>query len=97
MTGSKVFAVGIDIGGTFTKLAVLDGQEQVLAEGRLATEAESGPGRVVARIAAATRELAAGAGLELGRAGAVGVGVSLEDMQATLGIKTAEDAPVRGT
>lgn len=76
MTGSKVFAVGIDIGGTFTKLAVLDGQEQVLAEGRLATEAESGPVRVVPRIAAATRELVAGAGLELGRARAVGVGIA---------------------
>jgi glucokinase len=70
------FALGIDVGGTFTKLAVLGAGEQVLAEGRIATEAAAGPEQLVSRVAAAARELAAGAGLDLARARAAGVGIA---------------------
>jgi glucokinase len=75
-TGSPAFALGIDVGGTFTKLAILGAGEQVLAEGRVATDAAAGPAPLVERVAVAARELAAGAGLELVRACGAGVGIA---------------------
>jgi glucokinase len=86
------FAVGIDIGGTFTKIAILGGppqlpagtggaagheaEPQIFAEGRVSTEAAAGPMPLVARAAAAAVELARGAGLDLAQARAAGVGIA---------------------
>jgi glucokinase len=86
------FAAGIDIGGTFTKIAILgeaaslpagprrgaarDADPQVLAEGRVSTEAAAGPAPLIARAAAAAADLARGAGLDLARARAAGVGIA---------------------
>jgi glucokinase len=69
------YVLGIDIGGTFTKLAALAPDRRVLAESRVPTLAAEGPAPLVTRAAAACRALAAGAGLSL-PAGAAGVGVA---------------------
>ena len=93
MMRDTTFAAGIDIGGTFTKIALLgaprsrpgapqgvaavpDADPQILAEGRVPTEAAAGPKPLIARAAAAAVELARGAGLDLARAGAAGVGIA---------------------
>jgi glucokinase len=76
LKAGEPIALGIDIGGTFTKIAVLGAGEQVLAEGRIPTEAEAGPEPLVARVAAAAGELAARAGVDLARGHAAGVGVA---------------------
>jgi glucokinase len=71
------FVLGIDIGGTFTKLALLDRDRGLLGETRVRTEAERGSESLVERVAAAAQELASGSGdLALAQAGAVGVGVA---------------------
>jgi glucokinase len=85
---SRGFALGIDIGGTFTKLVALSEDHLVLAEGRLPTEAAKGPASLVERAAEACRDLCAASGLEASSARAVGVGVAgLVD--ATRGILVA--------
>ncbi len=70
------YALGIDIGGTFTKVVALEASHEVLAEGRVATESAGGPAALVARAAGCVSELCAGAGLVLAETVAVGVGVA---------------------
>lgn len=70
------FALGIDIGGTFTKIVALAADQSVLAEGRVPTRSADGPAQLVERAAGASREMCADSGLALGAATAVGVGVA---------------------
>ncbi len=70
------FALGIDIGGTFTKIVALAHDRSVLAEGRVPTLSADGPAQLVARAAEAARAMCADAGLALGAAAAAGVGVA---------------------
>jgi len=69
-------ALGIDLGGTKIKLALVSGDGRILADRRLATAAEGGPGRVREQILHGCRELQAEAvsapvGLGVGVAGQV--------------------------
>ena len=64
------FALGIDIGGTFTKIVALAADRSVLAEGRVPTLSADGPPPLVARAADAARKMCADLGLALGAAAA---------------------------
>jgi glucokinase len=81
-------ALGIDIGGTFTKLAILAGDHRVLAEGRVPTQAADGPDQLVERAALALRELARGIGVEAAHARGAGIGVA-GLVEATTGVLVA--------
>ena len=70
------FALGIDIGGTFTKLVAMGEDRRVLGESRLPTEAAAGPAALVDRAAAACRQLCTASGLDASSARAVGVGIA---------------------
>lgn len=70
------FALGIDIGGTFTKLAVMAEDHQVLGEGRVETQAQTGPAQLVVRAGRALGEVCAEKGLETSGARAAGVGIA---------------------
>jgi glucokinase len=82
------FALGIDIGGTFTKMVVLGDDHRVLQEGRIDTQAAAGPESLVDRAAVACRDLCASAKLEATAARAVGVGVA-GLVNATTGVLVA--------
>jgi glucokinase len=66
--------VGVDVGGTNTKIGVVDNAGCTVAYGSIATEEERGPEDAVRRMATAIRELLAGKGLSLGDVSAVGLG-----------------------
>ncbi len=70
------FALGIDIGGTFTKMVALAADHEVLAESRVPTESRAGATELVARVVAEARAMCAGAGLDLARAVGVGIGLA---------------------
>jgi len=53
------FDVGIDIGGTNTKIGVVDAQGRVVARRRIATQAGRGPRKALDRVAEAVKLLAA--------------------------------------
>ena len=72
--------VGVDLGGTNLKLALIDAQGRIIDQMIEPTRGEEGAERVLARIATGVRRLAAAAP---GRVVAVGVGVpALIDMEA---------------
>lgn len=64
-------AIGVDIGGTNTKLAVVDSTGRVVERRRFATSAASGPGPVLDRLAASIAELRQGRAVA-----ALGVGIA---------------------
>jgi glucokinase len=67
-------AIGIDLGGTNLKGALVDGSGCVLHERRTATEAEQGPEHVMARLLALADDVCAAAGVARTDLAGVGVG-----------------------
>ncbi|MBI5209406.1 MAG: ROK family protein [Elusimicrobia bacterium] len=75
-------AIGIDVGGTFTKLAAVDGGGRTLREIEIPTHAEHKPAQFVRRVSSVIRLLES----ELGRcACAVGLGIA-GDVDARRGV-----------
>jgi glucokinase len=71
------FVLGIDIGGTFTKLGLVDADRRLIGETRLETAAADGPDSLVGRLAVHARGFAREAvGRELSEVAAVGVGLA---------------------
>lgn len=70
---SKV-VVGIDLGGTFVKTALVSDEKKVIAKDSRPTQAEGGPSMVIDVMTQAVRDLAAKAGINLREVLAVGVG-----------------------
>ncbi|MFA5140086.1 MAG: ROK family protein [Elusimicrobiota bacterium] len=48
--------LGVDVGGTFAKMVLVDGRGRVLLQGRIPSSPEKGPERFVARLARSIRE-----------------------------------------
>lgn len=65
------YGVGVDIGGTYIKLGLVDARGRVVARRRLPTRARSGPLPALKRVARAVSELRA-----VRQAGSLGVGVA---------------------
>jgi glucokinase len=65
--------VGIDIGGTAIKIAVLWNDGRVVTARQIPTHPDAGPERAVERLLVTVRELMAGEGLEPGEMRAVGM------------------------
>ena len=70
-----LYVVGIDLGGTNVRSAVLDKNERPLGRAENSSEAKSGVHRTVAAIAQSVRDAVANAGLTLGDIGAIGIAV----------------------
>lgn len=68
------FFVGVDVGGTNTKLGVVDDEGQALSWTSLPTEAEKGPRDAIGRISKAMKQVVAEAGLEPAAIARVGLG-----------------------
>ncbi len=69
------YVVGVDLGGTNVRAAVLDTNEKSLGRAENPSDAKSGAARTVARIAEAVRSAAANANVRLEDVGAVGIAV----------------------
>ncbi len=69
------YVVGVDLGGTNVRAAVLDKNDKTLGRAENSSEAKAGAARTVARIGEAVRSAAANAGLTLDQIGAVGIAV----------------------
>lgn len=69
------YVIGIDLGGTNVRAAVLDRNEKLLARAENTSEAKGGARRTVARIAEAARGAAANAGISMEEIGAIGIAV----------------------
>jgi glucokinase len=67
--------VGVDLGGTNVRAAVLDRHEQSLGRHENSSDAKGGVERTVARIAEAVRGAAQAAGISVEKVGAVGIAV----------------------
>lgn len=76
-------ALGVDLGGTNTKIGLVDHQGQVRQRLRLPTRPEEGPRQVAGRICQAARECLAAAGLGPEQVSGAGIGcpgtIDLED------------------
>jgi glucokinase len=48
--------LGVDVGGTFAKMVLVDGRSRLLLQGRIPTSPEKGPERFVVRLAKSIRE-----------------------------------------
>ncbi len=68
------YTIGVDLGGTKILTAVVDEQGAVLATGKRATKAESGPDGVIERIVKTMEDALAGAGLAREQVAAIGIG-----------------------
>ena len=66
--------IGLDLGGTNIKSAVLDETGRLLAAASVPTGAEEGPEVVIAALVQAAHDVAAQAGVGLGRIDAIGIG-----------------------
>jgi glucokinase len=69
------YVIGVDLGGTNVRAAVLDRNEKSLGRAENSSDAKSGIARTVKRIAEAVRGAAANAGVSLEEIGAIGVAV----------------------
>ncbi len=69
-------AVGIDLGGTHARVAVVDAGGRILARRKEATRPEEGPQAVIRRLARAVRDLLAAPPAERAAAALVGVGLA---------------------
>lgn len=69
------YVVGVDLGGTNVRAAVLDRHEQSLGRHENTSDAKGGVGRTVGRIAEAVRGAAQAAGVPMDQVGAVGIAV----------------------
>ncbi|GAG35978.1 unnamed protein product, partial [marine sediment metagenome] len=64
--------LGVDLGGTNLRAAVVDEEGKILGSARVETRAAEGPEAVVARMASCAREAVKDAGLDLGGIAACG-------------------------
>jgi len=71
---AKRMFVGIDLGGTNLRAAVVDSDARIVAQARAETRAQEGPDAVLKRLASVAREAVRAAGLELRDIAACGVG-----------------------
>lgn len=69
------YAVGIDLGGTFMKGAVVSDEGVIAVKDEIATKAENGPHDVLLRMEAFVRDLAQRAGLTVSQLEGVGLGI----------------------
>ncbi len=69
------YVVGIDLGGTNVRAAVLDRNEKSLARAENPSDAKAGVGRTVSRIGEVVRAAVAKAGIQLAEIGAIGIAV----------------------
>lgn len=69
------YVVGVDLGGTNVRAAVLDRSEHSLGRAENSSEAKSGVTRTVAAIGQAVRSAVQEAGVEIEQVGAVGIAV----------------------
>ncbi len=65
------FALGLDVGGTFTKMVLVERPATVLATGRVSTDADAGIDDLVGRAVVEGRQLCARNGRRLACAGAL--------------------------
>lgn len=68
--------IGVDVGGTHMRAALVDGRQTVLASRKVPTQVELGPEHVSRRLAELCRELLRVAGAEGGQVAAIGLGVA---------------------
>jgi len=68
--------IGVDVGGTHMRAALVDARQTVLASRKVATQAELGPEQVSRRLAELCRELMRTAGDKGGHVSAIGLGVA---------------------
>ena len=71
MTG---YYIGVDLGGTNLRCAVVDENNRILSRMELPTKAQEGPEAVIDRMVSGMMDAVARAGLETGEIAAVGVG-----------------------
>ena len=71
---NKKYYLGIDLGGTFIKGAVISRDGKIIIQNKIPTESDLGTDRIVRNIAELSRELTKAASLELSDIEAVGVG-----------------------
>lgn len=69
------YVVGVDLGGTNVRAAVLDRNDQALGRAENSSEAKSGAARTVAAIGQAVRDAVKASGITLDAVGAVGIAV----------------------
>jgi glucokinase len=69
------YVVGVDLGGTNVRAAVLDRKDTSLGRAENSSDAKSGIARTVARISEAVRDAVADAKVSLDQVGAVGIAV----------------------
>jgi glucokinase len=87
------YQIGVDVGGTNTKLAVLDAGGKIVAKTVIPTEAHEGHERVLARIIDAIEEIAAQA--SGAPVGSVGIGVPGEVYMETGHVRDLPNLPGR--
>jgi glucokinase len=68
------YFLGVDLGGTNIQAGVLDANHRLLARVKTKTKAEEGPPAVIRRVAAAARNAASDAGLDMDEIGGLGIG-----------------------
>ncbi|HZP82331.1 MAG TPA: ROK family protein, partial [Chthonomonadaceae bacterium] len=69
------YIVGVDLGGTNVRAAVLDRNDKILGRAENSSDAKSGVARTVARIGEAVRGAAAAAKVSIDDIGAIGIAV----------------------
>ncbi|HLV79274.1 MAG TPA: ROK family protein, partial [Chthonomonadaceae bacterium] len=69
------YVVGVDLGGTNVRAAVVDKNEKLLGRAQTSSDAKSGVTRTVARIGEVVRSAASQAQVSLDEIGAVGIAV----------------------
>jgi len=69
------YVVGVDLGGTNVRAAVVDRHEKILGQARNPSAAKEGQRRVVEQIALTVRQAANDSGIEVDQLGAVGMAV----------------------
>jgi glucokinase len=73
-TKAGPYVIGMDLGGTKILAAVVDQEGHIVAEAKLRTKAERGPGVVIDRMAETARQAARQAGVDWGAVNGVGIG-----------------------
>jgi glucokinase len=87
---NKAYTIGVDLGGTKTELALVNGSGTILKKIRLATAAQEGPDAVTEKISGAVRDLLQDSGRH-----AVGLGVGVAGQIGSSG-ETIRFAPNLG-
>ncbi|MCB0609401.1 MAG: ROK family protein [Lewinellaceae bacterium] len=88
-------ALGIDIGGTSTKLALIDEKGRLVNSAAFPTQAKSGADAFLGALAASASELMDGAGLGAGNLSGIGIGAPSADEEKGA-IEGAANLPFEG-